>query len=45
MVANCRWSDPRTPRPDRLTPEEDALPDPDEEESDIDDLIPADLWF
>ncbi len=26
-----------------LTPEEDSIPD--EEESDIDDLLPADLWF
>jgi hypothetical protein len=28
-----------------LTPEEDSIPDPDDEEDDIDDLLPADLWF
>ena len=27
-----------------LTPEEDSIADPDEEE-DIDDTLPADLWF
>jgi hypothetical protein len=32
--------------PDRLlTPEEEAIGDPDDEESDIDDTLPADLWF
>jgi hypothetical protein len=28
-----------------LTPEEDAIGEPDQEEDDIDDLLPADLWF
>jgi hypothetical protein len=28
-----------------LTPEEDAIGDPDDEESDVDDTLPADLWF
>jgi hypothetical protein len=28
-----------------LTPEEDAIGDPDEEDDDIDDTMPADLWF
>ena len=28
-----------------LTPEEDAIGDPDEDNDDIDDTIPADLWF
>ncbi len=29
----------------RLTPEEDALDDPDETAEAIDDTLPADLWF
>ncbi len=38
----------RSDRPGRnrgssLTPEEDSLPDPDDD--DIDDSLPADLWF
>jgi hypothetical protein len=28
-----------------LTPEEDTIGEPDDEEDDIDDLLPADLWF
>jgi hypothetical protein len=28
-----------------LTPEEDTLGDPDAAADDIDDLLPADLWF
>ncbi len=28
-----------------LTPEEDSIADPDEQDDDIDDLMPADLWF
>lgn len=28
-----------------LTPEEDAIGDPGEEDDEIDDLLPADLWF
>jgi hypothetical protein len=28
-----------------LTPEEDAIGDPDEDNDDIDDTLPADLWF
>lgn len=28
-----------------LTPEEDAIGDPDDEGDEIDDLLPADLWF
>jgi len=28
-----------------LTPEEDAVGDPDEDNDDIDDTLPADLWF
>ncbi|MCC6315375.1 MAG: hypothetical protein IT337_15330 [Thermomicrobiales bacterium] len=28
-----------------LTPEEDAIADPDEVDDDIDDTLPADLWF
>jgi hypothetical protein len=29
----------------RLTPEEDSIGDPDEQDDEIDDLLPADLWF
>jgi hypothetical protein len=28
-----------------LTPEEDAIADPDGDEDDVDDTLPADLWF
>lgn len=28
-----------------LTPEEDAIGDPEDQEDEIDDLLPADLWF
>ncbi len=28
-----------------LTPEEDAIGDPDDEDDEIDDTLPADLWF
>ena len=28
-----------------LTPEEDAIADPDEDDDSIDDTLPADLWF
>jgi hypothetical protein len=32
--------------PDRfLTPEEDAIGEPDGDDDDIDDTLPADLWF
>jgi hypothetical protein len=32
--------------PDRpLTPEEEAVDDPEDVEDDIDDTLPADLWF
>ena len=30
---------------DRLTPEEDAIDDPDDAADQIDDTLPADLWF
>lgn len=33
----------RLDRDRRLTPEEDSLPDPDDD--DVDDSLPADLWF
>lgn len=29
----------------QLTPEEDSIGDPDEQDDEIDDLLPADLWF
>jgi hypothetical protein len=40
-------SPPSTPRPAPrpLTPEEEAIGDPADEESDVDDTLPADLWF
>lgn len=28
-----------------LTPEEDSIGDPDDVDTEIDDLLPADLWF
>lgn len=28
-----------------LTPEEDSIGDPEEQDDEIDDLLPADLWF
>ncbi len=28
-----------------LTPEEDAIGDPEDQDDEIDDLLPADLWF
>ena len=31
--------------PSLLTPEEDAIADPDEDDDEIDDTLPADLWF
>jgi hypothetical protein len=34
---------PLPPRP--LTPEEDSIGEPEGDEDDIDDLLPADLWF
>ena len=29
----------------RLTPEEDSIGDPEDQDDEIDDLLPADLWF
>lgn len=29
----------------RLTPEEDAIDDPDDVADEVDDTLPADLWF
>jgi hypothetical protein len=29
----------------RLTPEEDSIGDPGDQDDEIDDLLPADLWF
>jgi hypothetical protein len=28
-----------------LTPEEDSIGDPEDQDDEIDDLLPADLWF
>ena len=33
------------PRTSPLTPEEESVGDPDDEDDDIDDTLPADLWF
>ena len=30
---------------ERLTPEEDSIDDPEDLDDEIDDLLPADLWF
>jgi hypothetical protein len=38
-------ADSLSPADPRLTPEEDAIGEPDETDDDIDDLLPADLWF
>lgn len=35
----------RSRRLRRLTPEEESIGDPGDEDDDIDDLLPADLWF
>ena len=35
----------RKPRSTRLTPEEDSIGDPEDMDDEIDDLLPADLWF
>lgn len=32
-------------RMQELTPEEDSIGDPDEIDDEVDDLLPADLWF
>lgn len=36
---------PPTPPPRRLTPEEESVDDPDDVADDLDDTLPADLWF
>lgn len=33
------------PRSETLTPEEDAISEPDDDEDEIDETMPADLWF
>jgi hypothetical protein len=38
-------SDNASARPNSLSPEEDAIGDPDDLDDEIDDLLPADLWF
>jgi hypothetical protein len=39
-------SRPHPPEPERrLTPEEDSIGEPDDLDDEIDDLLPADLWF
>jgi hypothetical protein len=43
MFAIC--SDNAPPAPNPLSPEEDAIGDPDDLDDEIDDLLPADLWF
>jgi hypothetical protein len=37
---------PHPPNPEpNLTPEEDSIGEPDDLDDEIDDLLPADLWF
>jgi hypothetical protein len=43
MNVSCQHDNSRTPA--HLTPEEDAIGDPTDEDDEIDDLLPADLWF
>jgi hypothetical protein len=38
-------NDIKSPRQTRLTPEEDSIGDPEDQDDEIDDLLPADLWF
>ncbi len=40
-----RIPDPGSRESDSLTPEEDTLGDPEEAEEEVDDFLPADLWF
>ena len=40
-----RPNDNRTVPRSRLTPEEDSIGDPEDQDDEIDDLLPADLWF
>jgi hypothetical protein len=42
---NTRLPDPIVPKSDALTPEEDTLGDPEEPEEEVDDFLPADLWY
>jgi hypothetical protein len=38
-------SDIASATPSSLSPEEDVIGDPDDLDDEIDDLLPADLWF
>ena len=42
---NPRLPGPIVPKSDALTPEEDTLGDPEEAEEEVDDFLPADLWY
>lgn len=42
---HSRPNDNRHRREPRLTPEEDSISDPGDIDDEIDDLLPADLWF
>jgi hypothetical protein len=44
MSEQCRRRSQPNHNP-TLTPEEDAVGDPDEQDDDTDDTLPADLWF
>jgi hypothetical protein len=42
---NAQQTESVAPRSDALTPEEDSIGDPGEPEEEIDDFLPADLWY
>jgi hypothetical protein len=45
MCSDLVDEDTRTHSTRPLTPEEDSVGDPGDEDEEIDDLLPADLWF
>ncbi len=42
---SIRFTDLIAPNSAALTPEEDTLGDPEEAGEEVDDFLPADLWF
>jgi hypothetical protein len=45
LEPNNEWSGKVFDPIERLTPEEDSIGEPDDQDDEIDDLLPADLWF
>ncbi len=45
MVMDSLFLSPGSANLRVLTPEEDAVGDPEEADDDVDDMLPADLWF